>query len=456
MNSKLLILSIFLFLITSLSSIAALPGSQSTAVTQSPPFFTSTAPSASHMAGNEFIYNFSAFDPDLDPISFFIAGEEQSDATYQAEGYWATSAQTSIWQSFTADSTGFLTTAGILCYSSNTESDSVYIYSGSGTGGSVLYKAPLPMMNFYDYHTISIPVSSGVIIASGSTYTIEFKSTSNAIITYMEQNYLGNPYPGGRGYFSEDSDHPFITRIKPLKTFSVAAWPTLTDNGNGTGSLVGTPPGSAIGTFSEILIAKAGSDYVQQPISFEITNPVLAPSGLFAIAADGQIELKWNKNAPANFGKYYIYGSTEPNPTSLIDSSSSVSDTTLILSGLTNGTLYYFRLNAKSNGGVASGFSNEDAAVPQAGEGNALSFDGDGDYVSIPNLSAILSGKTALTISGWVYPRNPEGSFPDFDHFFGFRNDSDADFYVMQSHGTNLKAVIRTSSGAGEIPVRES
>ncbi|MCA0447035.1 MAG: T9SS type A sorting domain-containing protein [Bacteroidetes bacterium] len=728
----------------------------SPASAQTIPSFTSSAPSGTVIYDRPFTYAFSATDGDSDPISFFVPGTQQNDAQYLSGYNTSTGSASVIWQSFTAVNTGLVVTAGAYMFYSSSGSGgtvTVSLYSGEGTGGTLLYTSTIHMPNAPNYQLFTVPVSSNVMITSGQKYTIAYSGSG---FSGLFQSSPLNPYADGRSSYSANADIPFQVKIKPLITTPATTWLTLTDNGDGTGSLSGTPLAANAGAFSETLIAKAGTDYIQQAISFTISAPVATVSKIVAFAKNGGAELKWSKNNSVDFVKYYIYAGTTSNPTVIADSTSAneINDTTKMVTGLTNGTQYYFRVKAKdtngflsdyspqdaavptekagnslsfngsnsrvtipnstvfdvstltmeawvyasnfnqngfifekgpvntqysmffegpsfcfrtvTNSGVikslyagtssdlgisngnwyhiactfngttkniyvngilkksvndphilrtgqsgqtigmygtggyylngkidevriwntvrtqselnsnasaplrgdeqglvalyhldepagstafdatsnanngtwvnspvaeasgamslgtpsgfyaistsetaelhwspslgaakylifsgsssnpetvidstdattitlsgltngthyfyrvagkspdltVSGYSNEDAVVPEDGEGNALSFDGDGDYVSIPNLSAMLSGKTALTISGWVYPRNPEGNSPDFDHFFGFRNDSDADFYVMQSHGTNLKAVIRTSSGAGEI-----
>lgn len=66
------------------------------------------------------------------------------------------------------------------------------------------------------------------------------------------------------------------------------------------------------------------------------------------------------------------------------------------------------------------------------------------DYVEISSGSAVIANKTAFTISGWVNPQL------DNSHsgLFGFRNNTDADFYLLQLQNTNnVEARFRNSIG---------
>ena len=63
----------------------------------------------------------------------------------------------------------------------------------------------------------------------------------------------------------------------------------------------------------------------------------------------------------------------------------------------------------------------------------SLDFDGESDYVEVNNESAVIANADQMTLSGWVYPRGPNAdSYTQFDGFFGFRNNEDADFYLLQ------------------------
>ena len=79
---------------------------------------------------------------------------------------------------------------------------------------------------------------------------------------------------------------------------------------------------------------------------------------------------------------------------------------------------------------------------------SGMKFDGANDYVSVPNASSLIAGSTALSMSFWMYPENASAGFPNFDGFAGFRNNSNADFYLLQLSSTNVEARFRNSAGA--------
>lgn len=78
----------------------------------------------------------------------------------------------------------------------------------------------------------------------------------------------------------------------------------------------------------------------------------------------------------------------------------------------------------------------------------ALDFDGTNDKVTVPGASALITGGTGITLTCWAYPTNAAPAFPDFDGFAGFRNENDADFYMLQVSPSNtLEARFRNSAG---------
>lgn len=78
---------------------------------------------------------------------------------------------------------------------------------------------------------------------------------------------------------------------------------------------------------------------------------------------------------------------------------------------------------------------------------NALNFDGTDDKVEVAAASALIAGANQFSMSFWVKPGNTAISWPDFDGFAGFRNDQDADFYIVHLNSTSVEARFRNSAG---------
>ncbi len=78
---------------------------------------------------------------------------------------------------------------------------------------------------------------------------------------------------------------------------------------------------------------------------------------------------------------------------------------------------------------------------------HALDFDGIDDQVIVANGSGLIAGSNQVSLTCWVYPTNPAPAFPDFDGFAGFRNNTDADFYILHFTTNSVEARFRNSTG---------
>ena len=81
----------------------------------------------------------------------------------------------------------------------------------------------------------------------------------------------------------------------------------------------------------------------------------------------------------------------------------------------------------------------------EAQNSHSLNFNGQSDYIEVIDASAMISNSDQMSITGWVYPRNTNSGWPDFDGFFGFRNELDADFYLLQLDNYKVEARLRIS-----------
>ena len=85
--------------------------------------------------------------------------------------------------------------------------------------------------------------------------------------------------------------------------------------------------------------------------------PKPAAPKLTAIAGNNLIELQWSKFRRNDFQEYNLY-ETINSVDSLIYTTKDINDTTLMIKGLTNGIVYYFKINAVNSHGISSDFSN--------------------------------------------------------------------------------------------------
>ncbi len=99
-----------------------------------------------------------------------------------------------------------------------------------------------------------------------------------------------------------------------------------------------------------------------------ISYPPSAPIGLTAVSCNNLMTLKWRKNSDPYFIRYRIYGGTASNSTIMMDSTTtSISDTSKIITGLIHGETYYFRVTAVNDDGPESAFSSQTTEAVKTG-----------------------------------------------------------------------------------------
>ncbi len=229
-----------------------------------------------------------------------------------------------------------------------------------------------------------------------------------------------------------------------------------------------------------------------------VSTPPAAPQNLAATVGNAQVTLKWNKNTESDFLKYRIYRGTTSGGEILADSTSaSITDTTRLVSGLTNGTTYYFRITAIDSSRLESNYSNEVSATPGmlnaqheynsdtstvlllhmdetsgqtvidasgknnngtatgtsivAGRfGNARSLNGTSDYILAPS-GVWFTGN--FTIEAWVYER----SYNSWSRLIDFGNGSASDNIVVAlSNATSGQINFQIYQGSSGGPSVES
>ena len=135
----------------------------------------------------------------------------------------------------------------------------------------------------------------------------------------------------------------------------------------GTGEATFTP--DAAGTFTigyQAIVSSSVTGEYDVTFNVQDTLFIAAPLNLTANAGNGQVTLQWNKNTEMNFLKYRIYRGTASGTEILSDSSSnSITDTTKVVTGLSNGTMYYFRITGVNKSWIESGYSNEVSVTPR-------------------------------------------------------------------------------------------
>ncbi|MFC1620079.1 FG-GAP-like repeat-containing protein [Candidatus Neomarinimicrobiota bacterium] len=186
------------------------------------------------------------------------------------------------------------------------------------------------------------------------------------------------------------------------------AIPIATSDSCTISSLQLTDTGSYICAVSNTLVT--GLTIYSRPLHVTVmdTAAPAAPQELIAVAGNSQVSLTWRQNTEEDFLRYRIYGDVVPNPTTLIDSSSSITDTTRIYDGLTNNTTYYYRITAVDVSLNESDFSNEVSATPSAFEqiGDVIVIqpgpgDGKDAYVHSGNPTTNYGTDISMYFGGW-------------------------------------------------------
>jgi len=124
----------------------------------------------------------------------------------------------------------------------------------------------------------------------------------------------------------------------------------------------------------------------------DLPDPLPAPEQVAVVAEDGQVTLTWQAVDGAD--GYHIYYGTNPNVVSSTNAELTATSTTIVITGLTNGSAYYFAITAENVEG--EGFaSSEISATPEEVITNPVT----GSATSITDTTATLNG-SAINAAG--------------------------------------------------------
>ena len=150
-------------------------------------------------------------------------------------------------------------------------------------------------------------------------------------------------------------------------------------------SLASLTPGKQY--FFTVVAVDAGGN---SAASAEASGTTIAspPTGVAASGGNASVSLSWAASAGAT--GYDIYQGTTSSGEGTTPVQSGVSGTSVTISGLTNGKMYYFTVAAVDAGGVSSPSAQASAtpAAPKSGGGGAL------DWLAVAGLAALFGART--------------------------------------------------------------
>ena len=184
---------------------------------------------------------------------------------------------------------------------------------------------------------------------------------------------------------------------------------------------------------------------------YDQTAPA-APTLVSATAGISKITLRWTKSTEGDFRKYRIYFDNSSPAVTQRDSVFASTDTVKIVTNLSNGTIYHFRIVAVDSVGNASGYSNELSAIPV---GDSVYTRVEFHYGYQPNGTTDLvngvSGKHGVLYSVKNYP-----ALNTFRSGFNFANDSVggvvSDFYFYNDL-PYFNSIFANNGGGGIFPM---
>ena len=99
-----------------------------------------------------------------------------------------------------------------------------------------------------------------------------------------------------------------------------------------------------------------------------LSNPSSVPADMTAYSCNDLVTLRWRKSTGPDFTRYRIYSQTAASPLTKLDSATtSISDTSKVIYGLSRGQTFFFRVLAVNYDGAESSLSNQSSATVKTG-----------------------------------------------------------------------------------------
>ncbi|HAP34743.1 MAG TPA: hypothetical protein DCQ28_01930, partial [Bacteroidetes bacterium] len=230
------------------------------------------------------------------------------------------------------------------------------------------------LVSYYRFDESSMPISfdGSPIGANLTLFGDAGFVTSGAMIPSAPTNLIS--YPGESQVYLFWNKNPEFDLYRYLIYGGTTANPTMLidstifGNSDDTTAIIN---GLTNYTDYYFRVTAVDSTGIESAFSAEIVTQPIDQTGL-PVPASVQIidslqsnfTIQWITTTGSDFRAYLIYGGTTPSPEFLIDSTTSINDTSKVISGLTAGTPYYFFVTAIDTNGNESGSSNHVSATP--------------------------------------------------------------------------------------------
>jgi len=146
-------------------------------------------------------------------------------------------------------------------------------------------------------------------------------------------------------------------------------------NKNHSLQLTGTGSAAADFAWQSPMSSTFGLPNTGQTFGAPDTESPAAPTGLAASAGDGQVDLDWDDNTEPDLDGYDVFrATTTGGPYSQLNGSP-VGSSAYTDASASNGTTYYYVVQAVDTSGNSSGDSNEASATPQGGSSTPVHVD---------------------------------------------------------------------------------
>ena len=167
------------------------------------------------------------------------------------------------------------------------------------------------------------------------------------------------------------------------------------------------------------------------------TTPPLAPTGVFASAGDGLVELTWSANAEPDLAGYIVYRATDvAGPFDRI-TGSTLTGTQYTDTAVTNGSTYYYRIEAQDTSQNVSAPSGVVSATPEGAP--------TGGVLLVDTVTLQVSGNKSLRVAAEVSILNGEGQPVSGALVTGTFS---GDLAEVQQRNTNADGLARLQAGS--------